>query len=288
MQDNINRNEYLKKIINDEYIKKEIISNNLTKVELLNNFNVLLAYYLKKEKCENCNLLENCKQSTKGYKPSISYNGVNFAIDYIPCQYKQKVIDQKKLEKNLICYSCNFDMFNFDDVYVDGNRKEILSKIKLYLDNNNLPTKGLYLNGKFGSGKTYILAYLAKKMADSNHKVIFAYYPDLVRVIKSSITTGKLEDIVEELKEIEVLFLDDFGGETLTNFIRDEILGAILQDRMSNQRLTFMSSNLDKQLLLEHLSESAKETDKTRASRIYERIASLMDFIELKDKDYRL
>jgi len=86
---------------------------------------------------------------------------------------------------------------------------------------------------------------------------------------------------------VEVLMLDDFGGETLTSYLRDEVLGAILQERMTNNRLTFMSSNLDPELLLAHLKESNRDIDDLRASRIYERIRTLMEFVKLVDEDYR-
>ena len=56
---------------------------------------------------------------------------------------------------------------------------------------------------------------------------------------------------------------------------------------MTNNKLTFMSSNLNEKLLIEHLSESQKEVDSLRASRVHERIRALMNFIELDDQNYR-
>ena len=84
-----------------------------------------------------------------------------------------------------------------------------------------------------------------------------------------------------------MLFLDDFGGETTTSFIRDEVLGAVLQERMENYKLTFMTSNLDPVSLHNHLAETAKDIDELRASRIEERIRVLMEFVELNDTNYR-
>ena len=116
-----------------------------------------------------------------------------------------------------------------------------------------------------------------------------AYYPDLVRLFKSAIPKGTTEDMIARLKEVEVLILDDFGGETPNSYIRDEILGPILQERMEYKRLTFMSSNLNLDQLRSHLAESAKDFDVVRASRIFERIHVLMEIVELEDKkDYRL
>ena len=132
-----------------------------------------------------------------------------------------------------------------------------------------------------------MLAWLASKLVDLNAKVIFAYYPELVRQIKSSISEGNLEFYLEELKNVEVLMIDDIGGESNSDFIRDEVLGAILQTRMSNNALTFMSSNLNPKLLLDHLSSGSKDVDRVKGSRVFERISTLMEFVELKDKNYR-
>jgi len=285
----MNRSGYLKEILNNEEVKKLVVKYQLKQADLDKGFNTLLAYDLYQKKCLNCQGLACCKQLKKGYEPQIDYNGVNFDLDYRPCSYKQEQLNQAQLANNLVCYSCNLEHYNFNDIYINEKRKNVLATIKVCLNNykNNRPTKGLYLHGKYGCGKTYLLAYLAKNLANANHQVIFAYYPDLVRTIKSSIATGELESIVEKLKEVEVLVLDDFGGEMLTGFIRDEVLGVILQDRMTNHRLTFMSSNMDQKVLLEHLKESNKDTDALRASRIYERIRTLMDFVELDDQNYR-
>ena len=73
----------------------------------------------------------------------------------------------------------------------------------------------------------------------------------------------------------------------MTPFIRDEVLMVILQQRMVTKSLTFMSSNLDFTSLKEHLANTVNEKDDVKASRILERIQSLMDFVELKDENYR-
>ena len=148
-------------------------------------------------------------------------------------------------------------------------------------------TKGIYLHGAYGTGKSYLLAYLADKLTYLGAEVVFAYYPDFVRQVKSSIANGTLEELINLVKDAEVLIFDDFGGEVMTPFIRDEVLMVILQHRMVTKSLTFMSSNLDFNSLKEHLAITANDRDDIKASRILERINSLMDFIELKDENYR-
>ena len=356
-----NRDQLIKEILKDQNVKKIVMDYNINRSLLDKNLNIILAYVLRKKKCQNCIGLHTCKQLYEGYAPVLSYDEVKFDLNYEPCPYlqkkkqidekqlyegyapvlsydevkfdlnyepcpylqKKKQIDEKQLyegyapvlsydevkfdlnyepcpylqkkkqidekQKNLQLIACSFQNFNFDDIYVNVNRKEILNKIKTCIDKyeKKLATKGLYIHGNYGCGKTFLLAYLAKTLAENNHKVIFAYYPDLARMLRSAIYSGSIEDMIEQLKMVEVLILDDFGGETLTGYLRDEVLGAILQERMTNNRLTFMSSNLDQELLLAHLKESNRDIDDLRASRIYERIRTLMEFVKLVDEDYR-
>lgn len=285
----MNRSDYLKKIVEDKDIQQCMTKHQLNVNEVEKSFSILLSYIVHKNKCLKCKGLMDCQQANIGYMPVVDFNGVNFDVEYLPCKYKEIVLEQENMNRNLICYSCNFDNFNFNDIYINEKRKEVLAKIKGCINDyrNHLPTKGLFLHGQYGCGKTYLLAYLAKNLAQHHHQVLFTYYPDLVRKIKSSIGNGTLEEMIDMMKDAEVLVLDDFGGEMLTGFIRDEVLGVVLQDRMSNNRLTFMSSNLTPPLLFEHLKESTKDIDALRASRIYERIRTLMEFVELNDQNYR-
>lgn len=286
---NSSRNELLKTVLKNNQVRTLVNENEISAEEIDLNLNTLLAFVLKSKKCENCKGLGLCEQASTGYGPVLSYNGVKFDLDYLECSYLKEEEKKEQLKKNLKLLSCNFDNLNLEDVYVNPLRKNVLVKIKECLDKyeKGENIKGLYIHGKYGCGKTYLLAYLAKTLANNGHQVIFAYYPDLARNLRSAISTGELEELVEELKSIEVLVLDDFGGETMTNYLRDEVLGAILQERMINKKLTFMSSNLDEKLLIQHLKESKSNIDDVRASRIYERIRVLMDFIELSDQNYR-
>ena len=289
MERSFDRNELLKQVLNNKVVETIVKENNISIDELDKNLLPVLSYTFKCKECVGCTGLDKCVQPTVGYEPTLTYDGAKFTEDTAPCSYLQVVNLALEKNKNLKLISCSVSNFDFSDIYINPKRKQVMEEIKNCFSNyeKGINTKGLYIHGRYGCGKTYLLAYLAQQFATNNHQVIFAYYPDLVRSFKSSISDGTLEDKIEELKDIEILVLDDFGGETTTAFIRDEVLSAILQERMTNNKLTFMSSNLNEKLLIEHLSESQKEVDSLRASRVHERIRALMNFIELDDQNYR-
>lgn len=273
-------------VLKNKNVKAFVKDNS---VDVDNNLIQLYSYVSKIKKCETCEGLALCSQTVKGQMPTLDLSGNRVEVVFTPCHYFQEEEILNKKRSNLKTLSCSFDGFDFENVEVNQARNATLSAIKNILTTykEGYSPKGIYLYGKYGCGKSYLLAFLAKRLSDGGKKVIFAYYPDLVRQIKSSISTGKLESIVDELKEVDCLFLDDFGGEQNSEFIRDEVLGAILQERMMNNLFTCISSNISPELLVDHLSNGNKEIDLVKASRIYERIKTLMNFIELVDKNYR-
>lgn len=283
------REQMLKNALEDKDIKTLVEHNNISVDVLERDFLSVCSYMINKKKCAGCKSIDTCKQDMIGSMPQIYYNG-NIYYDFIPCPYMRKHMENNEKLANLTTLACNLDNVDVTSLFNDKPVRNVVYNKMMNIYNktmNGEKVKGIYLHGPYGCGKSYIMACFANKFAESGKKVVFAFYPDLIRQIKSSIANGGLEDAVELLKEADVLFLDDFGGETTTAFVRDEVLGAVLQERMENSLLTFMTSNLDPVSLHNHLAETAKDIDELRASRIEERIRVLMEFVELNDKNYR-
>ena len=102
-----------------------------------------------------------------------------------------------------------------------------------------------------------------------------------------NITTGGNEEIINKCKHADVLMFDDIGGEGNSSFVRDEVLGPILQYRMFASKPTFMSSNYSVAELEQHLAEVKDSLNQVNASRVVERIKELMKEIRLDDVNYR-
>lgn len=277
-----------KQVYDNKDLNDFIRTNHLTDQDIERFILPFLSYVNSEKKCENCKGLDSCKQSQKGKKVAIRLHQNQIEAYFTSCEPLEN--KEKQEENHLKASGYNFKEIENQKIEVTPNRKEVLSLIKTFLNNyeKGLPCKGIYLYGSHGSGKTFLLAYLAKQLSNSGTDVLFLFYPDLVRKVKSYIGTPFLEKAIEELKTVEVLMLDDFGAETCTNFIRDEILGPVLQERMNNHLPTFMTSNLDDECLIEHLSETTKSTEILRSTRIRARIQALMNFVELTGKNYRV
>ena len=70
--------------------------------------------------------------------------------------------------------------------------------------------------------------------------------------------------------------IDDIGADSMSAWIRDEVLGVILQHRMQEQLPTFFSSNFNMDQLEQHLSVTQRgDEEPLKAKRIMERVRYL-------------
>ncbi|HOP56827.1 MAG TPA: primosomal protein DnaI [Bacillota bacterium] len=277
--------ETIEQLLEDPIIRAFVLKHDLKHETIVGGINELLSYRDMKNICNQCQGIYECKLSTIGMTPILRYYANEITLEYTKCRFNnfdesKNKIDMMYLPKKVL----NADITDFD--FIGSERKEVHNYIMKFLNEYSPenPMKGLYLTGAFGTGKTYILAVIANELAKKGYRSIFAYYPDLVRELKSAISNGDLEEKIENLKKIPVLFLDDIGGENQTSFVRDEILGPILQHRVLDQLPTFFSSNMKMKVLMAAMQIQENDIEKTKAFRIFERIRELAVEFELSEK----
>ena len=299
--------ENAKDVINDKYKKSQSklesdyrkdYDDDMTFRRLANKTKLpettLMKYTTKLElaskeynNCHNCKHLLECKNEVTGYCYTPEANGNDIEFSYIACKYQQAKEEENKYLDNIYYFEMPKDIKNakLKDVDTkDKNRFPVIKWIKEFLNNyeNNKNCKGLYLNGSFGSGKTYLLSAMLNELAKKGKRVAIIYYPEFLRSLKASF--GDNEEYSQRfnaIKKAELLLIDDIGAETVTEWSRDEVLGTILQYRMEENLKTFFTSNLTIDELSEHLSTTNKEVDLVKAKRIIERIKQLTDEITM-------
>lgn len=237
--------------------------------------------------CSNCSSLLSCKNSVKGFclTPKVINNSLNFS--YQKCTYQEKNEKVNKYLNNIYYYEVPtvLKTASFKNIYKDdAKRLEIIKKIKAFYDNykKGNSVKGIYLNGNFGSGKSYLIGALFNELAKLDYQSAIIYFPEFLRSLKASFNSSiEYQERFEYIKKVPLLLIDDIGAEKLTDWARDEILGSILQYRMDFNLPTFFTSNLTINELENHLQITNGVTDKVKARRIIERIKYLTDEITL-------
>ena len=231
--------------------------------------------------CKKCKNLLECKNSYQGhiFYPEILSN--NLVFDYIPCKYQKEFDEQNQYKSNIYLFEVPKEIKEASMKGIDTknpDRFEIIKWLDNFLESYKPKTgmKGLYLNGSFGCGKTYLISAALNELAKKEHKIAIIYYPEFLRSLKESF--GDSETYNEKfkmIKNVEILLIDDIGAETMTEWSRDEVLGTILQYRMQEGLTTFFTSNLTIKDLEEHFSISTRGVEKLKAKRIIERIKQL-------------
>ena len=247
-------------------------NNSLLKGINLTEENIMDAVFYVDEltNCKKCKGLAECKNKTLGIKPIFDGN----ELKYTSCDYQ--LIETRKGNVNT-SYASNYvwdaklDKF---DTSTDA-RSKVLTYAKSIVENPKKIKQGLYIYGNFGTGKTYLLSALANELAQKGIKSIMVFMPDLSRNLKNAINENQLEMRVNQLKEVDVLMLDDLGGEMITSWLRDEIIAPIIQYRMLNNKPIFITSNLDYTLLREHFACTKDDLDNIKSNRILERIKQM-------------
>ncbi len=274
--------EIVEELSEDQRLKPFFLKHDITSEVIEDAVNELVTFREEIKRCDDCPGLHACKQDTTGMQPVLKYRRGRIALEYQPCHYmraKDKQMESKHRINALYMPKMILDA-TLEDFYMNTKERNDLYKKIIGITNQYAKgesVKGLYLHGRYQIGKTYTLAAIANRFCTMGYEVIIAYYPDLAREMKSSIKTGTLEERIAQLKTVDVLLLDDIGGEMFSAWIRDEILGPILQYRLLDEKPTFFSSNLPLNELSKYFISTDQQQEKIKGFRIIERIKKLTE-----------
>lgn len=277
------KDDNFKKLVNTLKVKEDVACKYTSKLE---------RTVEELQKCASCKSLLACQNKVMGmvYYPSVNDDG-SLEFNYVACKYKKKDIkDKEGIKSNFFQMPYDIKMAKMANIELETKRAKIIKWLKKFYDSyqKDEKQKGLYLYGSFGSGKTYMISALLNELSRLNYSVVIVYYPELIRSIKESFSSG--EDFYERMNKIktcDLLLLDDIGAESVTTWNRDEILGTILQYRMDNKMPTFFTSNLNLEELENHLIIKDTAEEKIKARRIMERIKQLSEYLELFGENRR-
>lgn len=241
-------------------------------------------------------LLNDPTMIAPGYEPRLFMNYHFIDVTYIPTKDLEEKIALQEIKNRVKAMDMPKDIreARLNNFELTNERKEALRLALDFVSNyDNEPKhfhQGLYLQGTFGVGKTYLLGAVANLLAEKGYRTTLLHFPTFAVEMKNSIRTETVFEKLENVKKAPILMIDDIGADSMSSWIRDDILGVILQYRMQEQLPTFFSSNFDmKQLENEHLRVSQKgEVEPLKAKRIMERIRYLAKEVNMIGQNRRL
>lgn len=251
----------------------------LTNEDIIRSASKLYEYVNFKNK-----LAAGEKTFMPGYYPYLTLSNHHIEVTYTPtkeflAQQKQKEVQQRV---KIISLPKSIREAKLDEYEPEGREEIFGAALRFFQEFQAAPRafhKGLYLEGSFGVGKTYLLGALANSLAEKGFSTTLVHFPSFAVKMKSSISNNTTGQMIDSIKKAPILMLDDIGADQMSSWFRDDVLGVILQYRMQEELPTFFSSNLSlAQLESEYLTVNSRgESEPLKAKRIMERIRFLAD-----------
>jgi len=263
----------------DRYLKEIAKRYSLSDDQIKENYHLIQRVCLSRNRCDGCKGLFMCQQLSKGQRLSLNMDPVLFEeIEY--CDYALKERRKKDLKDAYVYCDIPHHLMDIDleNVSYTPEQKQLYLKLAAILHKKT--EKGLYISGDLGAGKTYLCIALANSLVKNHEKTAFVKVADFFNDMKAYVSSSSqlVDQNIRALKNVTYLILDDIGPESVSEFVRDDVLFPILDDRMENKRMTIFTSNLNKEELLKHYQYDRKDkSNLMNAKRLMERIDILSD-----------
>lgn len=193
-----------------------------------------------------------------------------------------KCMKKRKLVRNALNSGLGEYLNKTFDDYKAKEQWQINCKQKAmnYVKNNN--KEWFIMCGQSGAGKTLLCSIISNSLLDQNHLVQYITWTDFISKLKRDImgdNSNKVSDYLEELKRVEILFIDELlkkYNETDLKYIIE-----IINYRYTNNLQTIITSerNIDELL----------DIDEATFGRVIEKCNKNIIYIPKdRNKNYRL
>ncbi|BBI35082.1 ATP-binding protein [Cohnella abietis] len=272
----------------------------LDEAVLRTNLNRLYQMTTEYRNCKACPGLALCPNDMQGHSTGINcvqMNGRWQLNDYkTACSKWTANEQQQQIRRRMTSFYVDEAILGeqYDEeeiIRLDANRALAVNQLQNYVRttiNQGLQKQGLYLQGDFGTGKTYLAGYLLQKLAKEGYSSVIVYMPEFVEDAKALMfEPQKLKETITLMKDADLLVFDDIGAENLTPWVRDHVLGAILNHRM-NRKPTFYTSNHELDDLERHFSFTHKEGEELhKGQRLMDRVRPFVDIVHVRGRNHR-
>ncbi len=204
----------------------------------------------------------------------------------LTCHYEETEISKE--ERRLIE---NYYIRDFSDEWLGASlksfrtarEKELKKQIaKVFKDNLR---NWFYVYGSLGTGKSYALAAFTNDLAKKGKKVAFINANKRFDELKGLAIKNKdeFDKTMQSLTDVYCLVIDDFGSEYKSDYVRDQIVMPLLNERSKKHNMTFFASDYS----LDEIEELY--SNKYGARILSKKLVSLIrDNLKDKDSEYHL
>jgi DNA replication protein DnaC len=170
---------------------------------------------------------------------------------------------------------------SFDRPPITEIPDSVTRKIRQYvrdLDANVDAGKGLWLYGDVGTGKTSLAMLVSAQALEAGRSVAIYSVPRLLAEIRMTFDEASERtyvDLLDRLGQVDLLHLDDLGAEKTSPWVLEQLY-AIVNARYEDERAMVITTNLDRDALVEQIGE-----------RTVSRLEEMCDPVPLHGEDRR-
>ena len=166
---------------------------------------------------------------------------------------------------------------SIDDIDTSYNKyRDGLETVIFKTDIDNLDyNDGIFVSGPSSCGKSYPIIALCNEFVSENKKCSYVEVRNFLESLKNVLKSPEeYSSLMSKVKEVDVLVLDNLGDEKISEWTRDDVISGILDYRIKNQLLTYVTSSytLDELSKLYDVSNVKADVGKIKANKFIERI----------------
>lgn len=161
---------------------------------------------------------------------------------------------------------------NFDNCTTGENESFDIAfnRCKKYCENSKEILEkgfGIYIFGDKGTGKTHLTSCMANELIKQYKQVLFTNFFEISKSIRATFRgKGNEVDLINQIANVDFLFIDDLGTEKVTKegedtWLQDKIF-EVINKRYNNMKPTIFTSNYSLQELVQDRGLLDKTVDR--------------------------
>ncbi|MCH4201898.1 MAG: hypothetical protein LKF69_04490 [Bacilli bacterium] len=234
-----------KELFNEELIHDELVNLGVTENIAIKNLFAIERFYFNRLDREE--LKTSGLSSDDFFELNIALNGDEITTEVNPSVNMRKAI----LRKNnypFSQYPNSWLGIRNVDVSINSAQKEYFAALKKLSSNFTNEKNWIFVKGDFHTGKTFItVAYLNTVFNSENKTVSMINAAQMINNLANLLTgdPNEFNREFEQIKNVFLLAIDDFGCERVNLFTIDNITFPLLQYRVDRNLPTIILSDIN-------------------------------------------